>query len=163
MSTDKPAEFRFIADVMVGRLARWLRILGFDVLYSNRYEDDEILRIGDAEDRLILTRDTRLVQRVDRRRVIFIEHDHYEDQVSQVLKALSLSQFRIFSRCPECNDSLVRIDKESVFERVVPYVYLTQNEFAECPGCHRVYWSGTHTEAITSKLKRWIPCGDDAR
>src|SRR5690242_20159689 len=105
---------------MVGRLARWLRILGFDVLYSNRFDDDEIIRIAAAEQRIVLTRDTRLFPRLKPEAAIFIQDDKYEDQVAQVIKTLQLTEFGVLTRCPECNTTLGSADKENVFERVAP-------------------------------------------
>ncbi len=85
------AEIKFIADVMVGKLARWLRVLGFDVAYSNKYDDDEILRIGAEDNRIILTRDTPLAARARDSRCLFIEHDGYQAQIQQVLLPLALN------------------------------------------------------------------------
>src|SRR5207249_4800471 len=135
LSTGKPLQPRFIADVMVGRLARWLRILGFDVLYSNRYTDDEITRIALAENRIVLTRDRGIKAPVGPHSLIFIEQDGLDSQIVQVLQTVGPCEFHPFSRCLECNDALAAVDKEVVFERVPPYVYLTQEQFAECPSC----------------------------
>src|SRR5437867_13122732 len=96
-------EIRFIADVMVGRLARWLRVLGFDVAYSNAYEDDEILRIAEQENRVILTRDTGLAARRNRAECLLIESVDYRKQIQQVLRTFELRTFALFSRCIECN------------------------------------------------------------
>jgi uncharacterized protein len=145
-------DIRFIADVMVGKLARWLRILGMDVLYSNKYEDDEIIQIAKEERRIILTRDTRLAARRDAPLHVLIESDFYKEQVRQVVRAFGISNFDVFSRCLHCNLRLQKIDKESVFERVPPYVYLSQQDFAVCPSCDRVYWHGTHTENMLKQL-----------
>src|SRR5213592_1622854 len=90
---------KFIADVMVGKLARWLRVLGFDVVYSNKYDDDEIIRIAEAENRIILTRDTGLFARIPDSQRLFIESDNYKEQVQQVLRSFNLSDFAVFSRC----------------------------------------------------------------
>ena len=145
------AQPAFIADVMVGKLARWLRVLGFDVLYSNKYEDDEIIRISDVEGRLILTRDVQLVRRAPNRS-LFIESDHYREQIQQVVRSFNLSDFKAFSRCLECNARLEAVDKEAVFEKVPPFVYLTQERFARCPICDRIYWRGTHTQEMLKKI-----------
>ncbi len=154
---ENAAQSRLLADVMVGRLARWLRILGFDVLYSNRYDDDEILRIAATENRIVLTRDNGLAARLAANLLIFIHHDDVGSQVDEVLKNLGPCEFRVLSRCLECNTPLDPVDKEIVFDRVAPYVYMTQNEFAQCPSCSRVYWRGTHTNDIVDKLRRWNP------
>ena len=152
---ENPSEPRLIADVMVGRLARWLRILGFDVLYSNRRDDDDILRIASADRRIVLTRDRGLAARLPADLLIFITRDDVDSQVDEVLERLGRPQFRVLSRCVECNTPLEKVDKEAVFERVPPYVYLTQDEFAQCPSCLRIYWRGTHASHIASKLHRW--------
>jgi uncharacterized protein with PIN domain len=146
-------EPKFIADVMVGKLARWLRMLGFDVLYSNTLQDDEILRLAQSENRVILTRDTGFAARRGKHQCVFIESDHYKEQVQQVLRKFDLKDFRIFSRCLECNTPLEDVDKEAVFERVPPFVYLTQERFAKCPGCERVYWHGTHVDAMKKRIE----------
>jgi uncharacterized protein len=146
-------ETRFIADVMVGKLARWLRVLGFDVLYSNKYDDDEVIRIADAEGRIILTRDTGLAARTRNSRCLLIESVDYRDQIRQVLRSFDLKEFKVFSRCLECNAALEDVDKESVFDKVAPYVYLTQDRFARCPSCDRVYWHGTHAEEMLKRIR----------
>jgi uncharacterized protein with PIN domain len=145
-------EIKFVADVMVGKLARWLRILGFDTAYSNKFEDDELLRIAQAEDRILLTRDVPLAGRSDPSRCLFIESDHFREQLRQVLRAFDLTEFRIFSRCLECNTPLKDVDKEDVFDKIPPFVYLTQDRFASCPSCQRVYWHGTHAEAMLKRI-----------
>ena len=141
----------FIADVMVGKLARWLRVLGLDVLYSNKYQDDEIIRISNVEGRLILTRDVRLARRVPNQSLI-IESGHYKEQIQQVVHSLKLKDFKAFSRCLECNTPLQKVDKEAAFEKVPPFVYLTQERFARCPSCDRIYWHGTHTHEMLKKI-----------
>lgn len=143
---------KFIADVMVGKLARWLRILGIDVAYSNTYEDDEILRLAEIEGRVILTRDRPLAARARKSPCLLIKSDHYKEQVQQVVRTFGLTEFQIFSRCIECNSLLKDVDKEEVFEKVPPFVYLTQERFALCPNCRRVYWHGTHTEEILKRI-----------
>ena len=150
-----PTKPRFIADVMVGRLARWLRILGFDVLYSNRYADDEIIAVARNEGRVVLTRDNGLFRRLQPGEGMFIDHDDYDSQVAQVLAGYPADRFELLSRCAECNNPLDRVDREEVFLRVPPYVYLTQQEFAECSACRRVYWRGTHADEIAKKLQGW--------
>src|SRR5262245_53883055 len=123
MSMEKPVARGFIADVMLGSLARWLRILGFDVLYSNRYEDDEIVRIATTEHRVALTRDRPLAARLEPGSVILVEDDDIDRQMSAVLKQTGDKLFAILTRCITCNTQLERVDKEDVFEQVPPYVY----------------------------------------
>ena len=111
-------EMKFIADVMVGKLARWLRVLGFDVAYSNQYDDDEIIRRANDEHRIILTKDTRLAARKLNGRCLLIESGNYKEQLQQVLGSLGLKDFNVFSRCLECNAVLEDIDREAV--RTIP-------------------------------------------
>ena len=142
------AEIKFVADVMVGKLARWLRVLGFDVIYSNVMDDDEIARLAESDDRIILTRDTGLAARHIKAQCLLVESGDYKDQIRQVLHTLELKDFEVFSRCLECNTPLQNVDKETVFEKVPPFVYLTQDRFAICPSCRRVFWHGTHANEM---------------
>ena len=147
------SEPKFIADVMVGKLARWLRVLGIDVAYSNTYEDDEIVRIASAETRIVLTRDTGLAARRSPVRFVLIQSDDYAEQVDQVIREFSLRDFKVFTRCLECNVVLTPVSKETVFDRVPPYVYLTQERFALCPSCNRVFWHGTHADQMLKRIR----------
>jgi len=147
---------RFVADVMVGKLARWLRVLGYDVVYSNKLEDGEILKIAAVEDRIVLTRDVSFAARCrPPLRVLFIEHNDWRSQLQQVVGAYGLANFKTLSRCIECNSALSAIDKEEVVERVPPYVYQTQEQFSICRSCDRIYWHGTHVEAIQKQISSW--------
>jgi uncharacterized protein len=143
---------KFIADVMVGKLARWLRVLGFDVAYSNNYADDEIIQTAETEDRVILTRDTGLTKRRTKTRCLLVSSGNHKEQIRQVIDEFGLKDFNVFSRCLECNALLEAVDKEDVFERIPPFVYLTQNRFAICPLCKRVYWHGTHANNMLSRI-----------
>jgi uncharacterized protein with PIN domain len=147
------AEIKFVADVMVGKLSRWLRVLGFDTAYSNTYPDQEIVRIAESENRIILTRDTGIAARRIRSQCLLIESGDYKEQLRQVLRTFDLHDFKVFSRCLECNAPLTDIDKEAVFDKVPPYVYLSQNRFATCPSCNRIYWHGTHADEMLKRLK----------
>jgi uncharacterized protein with PIN domain len=138
---------------MVGKLARWLRVLGIDVTYSNTYDDDEIIRIAEAENRIVLTRDGGLAARRTEVRVLLVESDDYRRQVDQVIREFALTDFAVFTRCLECNAILEPVAKEDVFEQVPPYVYLTQERFARCPSCARIFWHGTHAEEMLKRLK----------
>ena len=142
----------FVADVMVGKLARWLRVLGFDVIYSNALDDDEILRLAQSENRVILTRDTGLIARSRDQRCLYIASGDYKEQLRQVLQTFGLKEFNVLSRCLECNTPLQDVDKEAVFEKIPPFVYLTQDRFAVCASCGRVYWHGTHADEILKRI-----------
>jgi len=152
------SEPRFLADVMLGTLAKWLRILGYDTLYNNRIEDDEIVRLCLAESRIALTRDTRLVKRRLLRQSLLIESVELGEQLRQVVAFLGgrLDKARLLTRCIECNSLLVPVAAESVKALVPEYVFKTQSEFKQCPSCQRVYWGGTHRDQIQKRLGKFL-------
>jgi hypothetical protein len=147
---------KFLADEMLGKLAKWLRILGYDTLYYNRLPDDELLRIAAEEQRLILTRDTRLIQRKLAKNYLLIRHDHWLDQLKQLATELQLDiRSNLLTRCCRCNQLLEAVQKSSVQIRVPPYVYHTQSHFRQCPLCRRIYWPATHVANIVKQLE-WL-------
>jgi len=150
-----------MVDHNVGKLAKWLRIMGYDTLFFNGSNDSRLVAIALAEGRVILTRDTQIMQRgvvtKGHLKAILIQSDRPELQMYQVIEALNLDcQFRPFTLCLECNQPLVVRSKEQVKELVPPYVFQTQNQYMECPACHRIYWRGTHWQAMTKKLKQFM-------
>jgi hypothetical protein len=146
---------RFVADSMVGRLAKWLRAFGFDVVYHPFADDREVLAWARERGAILLTRDTGLRAALGVR-VIFIEHDNPEQQLQQVVQEtpLDLSQARPFTRCTVCNTELVSASRDEVWDQVPPFIYLTHESFARCPGCRRVYWEGTHVGRMRARLAR---------
>ncbi|MBI4790953.1 MAG: Mut7-C RNAse domain-containing protein [Chloroflexi bacterium] len=143
---------KFIADNMLGRLATWLRLLGYDTLYMPRAEDAELARIARAEDRILLTRDVELTRRRGLRFVL-IESEMIEGQLQQLARDLRLTAQLAFSRCAVCNIVLEEAGGEQVRERVPPYVFQTQNQFRRCPRCGRVYWRGTHWARMVAQIQ----------
>jgi uncharacterized protein with PIN domain len=147
-------EPRFIADAMLGKLARWLRILGFDTFYDSQIKDDELVAAGEREDRIVLTKDTGVMKR-RRGRKIFITSNHWREQVREVLGALDIEKPPgVFSRCVECNVPLEPAPRDSVESLVPPYVFRTRQEFSRCSGCRRIYWAATHYEKMCEELGR---------
>jgi uncharacterized protein with PIN domain len=144
---------KFVADAMLGTLAKWLRILGYDTLFDPDIDDHQLVRLARAEGRLILTRDRELARRRGVR-VLLIASEHLDDQIRQVLADLDLEPDRSFSRCPVCNEPLVAIDRETARSQVPAYVARTQRTFRSCPICQRVYWRGTHWQRINEQLAR---------
>jgi uncharacterized protein with PIN domain len=142
---------KLLADAMLGRLAKWLRILGYDTAYSADTDDFAVLRLARAEERLILTRDQDLAERRGVR-TLLIASESLEDQLREVRAAIGLPPESSFSRCPECNVMLVEAPPELVAERVPPFVRRTQQQFSLCEGCGRVYWRGTHWERMQDLL-----------
>ena len=152
---------KFIVDNNVGKLAKWLRIMGYDALFFNGSDDSRMIATALAEGRVILTRDTQIVKRrvvtSGRLKAILITSDEPELQMHQVVDSLNMDcQFRPFTVCLECNQPLLEKSKEQVKDLVPSYVFQTQSQYMECPACHRIYWRGTHWQAMTNKLKKFI-------
>lgn len=143
----------------MGKLAKLLRLLGFDTLFFTGENDSQMVSLALAENRIILTRDTHILKRrlVTKGRVkaLLIKTDDPGTQIEQVIRELGLTDLiRPFALCLECNQLLISRTKEEVTDRVPPYVRQTQKEYVECPKCHRIYWKGTHWEAMTERLKK---------
>ena len=144
----------FVADCMLGRLAKWLKILGFDVIYFSKAEDRDLADIARREGRVLLTRDTGLIERTAKRpNRLFVRSDDWEDQVVQVLDDLGLwDEVRPNTRCLECNLLLKPLSKERARNLVTPYVQEHASSFAICPDCGRVFWQGTHYGDMERKI-----------
>jgi uncharacterized protein with PIN domain len=143
---------KFLADTMLGRLAKWLRLLGYDTAYHPELDDAALARLARAEQRILLTRDVELTRRRGLQCVL-IESDKAAEQLAQVFRELRLHAREAFTRCAECNVRLKPIAKDAVRDQVPPYVWETQTRFLQCPCCHRVYWRGTHWSRITAQLQ----------
>jgi uncharacterized protein with PIN domain len=138
---------KLLADAMLGRLAKWLRVAGYDTAYLADTDDFAVMRLARAEDRLVLTRDTELAQRQGVR-ALFINSEVLEEQVRQVYSDLGPPPEGAAARCPVCNRVLIQADRDTVASRVPPYVLRTQEQFTLCTECDRVYWQGTHWEKM---------------
>ena len=142
----------------MGKLAKWLRMMGYDTLFFNGSNDAHMIAMAQDEDRVILTKDTQIMRRrvvtSGQIKAILIQSDEPELQMHQVIDTLSLdSQFKPFTICLECNQPLLERSQHQVKDLVPPYVFQTQQQYMECPNCHRIYWRGTHWRAMTEKLK----------
>jgi uncharacterized protein len=138
-------EVRFIADNMLGKLAKWLRILGYDTSYFRDAEDGRLVAIARREGRVLLTRDTRLLLRRRLCPMLFVRHDRVWEQLRQVVGELGLSMGeRLGSRCIRCNRSLAPLAKDRAAGRVPAYVFRHHDAFFQCEGCGRIFWGGTH-------------------
>jgi uncharacterized protein len=138
---------------MLGSLARWLRILGYDTLFDPALDDHQLARLALAQGRVLLTRDRALAQKRGVR-TLLIENEQLDDQIRQVLADLQLEPDRSFSRCPVCNELLESIDRKAAQNRVPAYVARTHKNFKHCPGCGRVYWRGSHWQKMDEQLAR---------
>ncbi len=148
---------QFVADVMLGRLAKWLRIAGFDVLYSNRFTDDELVALSQQEARILLSRDTRLLVRKVVTRFIFLESEQVQSQLKEVFAATRTKGLPgILTRCLACNEILLDVPRESVQDKVPPFVFQTQSYFKSCPACSKIYWAGTHRDSVLRILEKLL-------
>jgi len=148
---------KFIADIMVGKLARYLRMAGNDVLYINNISDDEILKIAKNQERIVLTRDSLMLMRKPFKnnsiKSVFIRDDGIIKQLRQIKDDLKISLGPNLFRCLECNTELSKAQKEKLENKVPPYVYKTQKDFLYCPNCDKYYWRGTHYDNIKNTFK----------
>ena len=151
--SSEPLEF--IADAMLGRLARWLRILGCDVLYESSISDNDLIARAIHECRIILTMDRKLTERESAKNALLINSPSYKEQLKQVITQYNIDyKSGIFTRCLVCNGLLEPVAKVKTKDKVPPYVYSTQDEFDICQQCGRIYWSGTHRTKMLEMLDR---------
>jgi uncharacterized protein with PIN domain len=146
---------RFIADAMLGRLARWLRIMGFDTAYQEHIADAELVRRSLQEQRAILTRDRSLPEEWRVASVYVLASETGVDQLREVTRAFDLAaDVKLFTRCSVCNAPLAPATRESVQGDVPERIFATHEVFRRCPGCERVYWRGTHTDRMERVVAR---------
>lgn len=147
---------KFIVDNNVGRLAGWLRALGYDTLFINPIDDGRLVDIARREGRVILTKDTGIMRRrlitSGEVRAILVRGDNWREQLAQVVGDLDLGREPDFTRCIECNTPLEPRTREEAQSQVPPYVYRTQRAFLTCPTCGRYYWQGTHAHRMRRML-----------
>jgi hypothetical protein len=144
---------RFLADAMLGRLATWLRILGYDAAYSLA-DDSEVIEAARCEQRILLTRDTGLLRRSGLPPHLFIRSDHVMEQVRQVVDTLRLPvRLSTADRCPRCNVRLEAAEKSRVVGRVPDFVWSCHDAFRDCPRCGRVYWPGSHRRRMEEAIR----------
>jgi hypothetical protein len=141
---------------MLGKLAKWLRILGFDTLYEREIKDEKLIEKAGKTGRILLTADRRLaVRKILRGKVILINSFFLKEQLKETIEKLHLQirREKFLSRCLICNSPLSPICKEKVKNRVPSYVYKTISSFSICPLCDKIYWSATHRERMIGKLE----------
>jgi len=150
-------EKRFFADAMLGRLARWLRVMGYDCAYESSIDDGILAARAVAEDRVILTRDKLLCERrAAQGRFLFIKADGIDAQVRQVREVFGIDAARFLTRCLRCNLPLEEVSKDAARPAVPAYVRDTQERFLRCPGCGRTYWGGTHKARMREEVARLL-------
>ena len=142
---------KLLADCMLGRLAKWLRLLGYDTTYYNAASDPALARRARVEGRTLLTRDHELSKRrgLD---TLLIESQVLEEQIEQVQRQIPISPQAALSRCSICNVVLEPIAPEEAAAHVPPYILRTQETFQRCPACQRIYWAGTHIDEMRQQI-----------
>jgi len=149
---------RFVADGMLGKLTRWLRMLGYDVEYFNMLDDDELIEVAKSERRILLTRDLRLYQKASTKGVqaFLIEGKTRHEKLAELAKrySLRLEIDAANSRCPQCNSNIREVQKEQVLDRIPQSTSRFYDGFWECVNCGKVYWRGSHWKRINITLNR---------
>jgi len=140
---------RFIADNMLGTLAKWLRVMGFDTVYAAGLDDGEILRLAQTEDRTVISRDRELCSR--KPGSVFLETTELDAQILSVLALFEPPEDGVLSRCLECNTVLQEVTKEEAAGNIPEGVLLRHDGFWKCPDCGRFYWPGTHWQNMMKK------------
>jgi uncharacterized protein len=152
-----PAEARFILDGHLGRLAAYLRMLGFDCLYESTYDDDELAVLAQKEGRILLSRDRRLFMRKVISPGYCLRSLDPVEQLSELIVRFDLRErIKPFHRCLRCNHPLEPVEKEIIFDRLEPLTRLYFDEFQICPACKQIYWKGSHYERMISLIEQNI-------
>ncbi len=146
---------RFILDAHLGRLARYLRLAGFDTLYRNDYDDNAIAMIANREGRVVLTRDLGLLKRRAVTRGHWLRAIKPRRQIEEVVSVFELRRIlKPFTRCMSCNGVLRAAPKEAVRRRAPPWAPERYDQFAQCAGCEKIYWPGSHYDRMRALIER---------
>lgn len=138
---------KFLCDQMLGTLAKWLRIYGYDTFYANNEMDDaDLLEISKGENRILISRDKKLIQMARREnlKTFEIKTTDLDEQISIVLRRINIDETKFLSRCLLCNNEVEEIKKENVRGKVVDRVFENNDKFWFCKKCNKIYWKGTH-------------------
>lgn len=148
---------KFAADRMLGKLAKWLRFLGYDTTYSNDLSEDEYLAQVN-EGRILLTRDTRLKRKVAKDKLVFVRDNDPKVQLQELISGLRLrpEPKRFFTRCTLCNEVLEPTEGADVYGRVPDYIWTAHDRFSRCDRCGKLYWEGSHLERNRKEIMRLL-------
>lgn len=150
-------ELKFAVDSMLGKLAKWLRIMGYDVIYSPMIEDDYLMWLSSIEGRIVITRDTKFFKKIGSKNSFFVRSDKLKEQVFEVIKGFDLNpEDNMLSRCVNCNTRLTQLPKEEASGLVPEYIFLNHEEFYYCENCKKVYWDGTHTANMKKMIDSFV-------
>jgi len=149
-------QYKFIVDVNVGRLAKFLRMLGYDCAYNWKWDDNIIAEIAYREKRVLLSKDIQLLKR---KKILWgklIHHENPINQLKEVIEFFGLNFYNPFTRCLVCNEPLVSIEKKEILHRLEPKTKKYFKDFSICPNCDKIYWPGSHIEKMKTLLKSVI-------
>jgi len=147
----KVPELKFILTKELGRLARWLRLLGFDTVYFDLDDIKKLFLIAFNENRIIVTK-IRALSGAKNFKVVYVKSDILKDQIRELIRKIDIKKDYLFTRCADCNKRLVRVDKEEIKGFVPEYVYTTQRQFFRCPQCAKIFWRATHWDLARGYL-----------
>ena len=146
---------KFLCDQMLGTLAKWLRIYGFDTFYAtSTISDDKIIIIAKKEDRCLITRDKELAFRCKKEniRVLYFKVVNLDEQLNIVLQNLLVDKNKFLTRCLICNSELSKINKDNIKDKVPIKIFQNHEKFWFCKKCDKIYWRGSHYNKMTQKL-----------
>lgn len=149
-----PDPLRFICDQHLGSLTRLLRIMGFDTAYGQEWKEPEIARKALNQDRVVLSRNRRLLKRKTLPKAMLIRSHQTDVQVTEVLRRFDLAEkIAPFSRCPHCNGTVAPVPKEKVRDDIPPRTRVWLDDFYQCAGCRQLYWEGTHVTTLKRRIE----------
>ena len=151
---EKPLRnLRFIADVNLGQLAKYMRMFGFDTLYENSYQDKDIINMANTENRVILTKDKGILKNGIVTRGYYVRNSRAKKQIEEVIRRFDLFlSINPFARCMRCNGLIKKVPKETIMDKLQPKTKLYYNDFYQCTSCGQIYWLGSHYE----KMKKFM-------
>jgi len=152
-------DFKFVTDASLGRLAKWLRLLGYDTVVFPEEAGRALLRLAAAENRIVLTRRKDMIQRQFSGALFIITDIDVGNQLNKVIEKFSLKidRQKMFGICLECNRNLNPVNREDVYDLVPLFVFENCNEFNRCPRCLKIYWTGTHQRNALWFMEKHIP------
>ncbi len=148
---------KFLCDQMLGTLAKWLRLFGFDTFYANaEMDDDELLEMAEKENRVLITRDKELIIRAKKKNIQIVEMTSIDldEQLSVILKNVDVDEKTVLSRCSLCDTILNEIKRDDVKNKVPEKVFRNNDRFWFCSKCDKIYWRGSHYDKIQSKINK---------
>ncbi|MCB5230753.1 MAG: Mut7-C RNAse domain-containing protein [Candidatus Cloacimonas sp.] len=148
---------KFIADVNLGRLAKWLRLLGYDTLFHKNISIYTLTRLANSEKRIFLTRSVKNYNKKIFDEKILLKNDLVFEQLDELRSIIRYDEAFAFTRCSACNSLLVEVDKPRIKSLVPSYVYETNDLFKLCRSCGKIYWKGTHKDEIEGRLLKLSP------